>query len=41
MKPMILAFVAMAVISYGASFTLHQLGFASDEQTRGNAVRLD
>ncbi|WP_264479482.1 hypothetical protein [Roseobacter weihaiensis] len=41
MKEIVLAFAAMALISVGASFALHEVGFSSAEQTSGNAVRLD
>lgn len=41
MREIILAFIAMAVISVGASYGLHQAGFSAADQTSGNAVRLD
>jgi hypothetical protein len=41
MKPMLLAFVAMALISVGASYTLHEMGFSAQDRTSGAAVRLD
>ncbi len=41
MKEIVLAFVAMIVISIGASYVLPEMGFSSQEQTAGNAVRLD
>lgn len=41
MKEIVLAFVAMAVISVGASFGLKEAGFSSQDQTTGGSVRLD
>lgn len=41
MKPMILAFAAMAVMSVVAFFALDQAGFSAQEQGSGPAVRLD
>jgi sensor domain CHASE-containing protein len=41
MKAMLLAFAAMAVISVGASYTLHEMGFSAQERTSGEAVRID
>ena len=42
MREIILAFVAMAVISVGASYGLHEIGiFSSEQQTSGDSVRLD
>jgi len=41
MKPMILAFAVMGVISAGAYYALGNFGFSSADQTSGTAVRLD
>lgn len=41
MREIILAFVAMAVIAVGANYLLDETGFSSQDQTTGNAVRLD
>ncbi|MFK7761757.1 MAG: hypothetical protein AB8B62_00715 [Roseobacter sp.] len=41
MKEIVLAFIAMAVISVGASFGLQEVGFSSQDQTTGGSVRLD
>ena len=41
MREIVLAFAAMGVIAFGSSYGLHQAGFSSQEQTTGNAVRLD
>ncbi len=41
MREIVLAFVAMAVISVGANFALQEVGFSSQDQTTGGAVRLD
>ena len=43
MKTMLLAFVAMGVISAGAYFTLGELGFTAQEANTGtnSNVRLD
>ena len=41
MREIFLAFAAMAVISVGSSFALSEMGFSSQEQTTGTAVRLD
>ena len=41
MKEMLLAFAAMALIAIGASYALPELGFSSQAQSAGNAVRLD
>jgi hypothetical protein len=38
---MILAFVAIAVITVGAWYTLGELGFSSSERMSSDAVRLD
>lgn len=40
MREILLAFLAMIVISVGASYGLHRMGFSSAEQTSGTAVRL-
>lgn len=41
MKPMLLAFIAIAVIAFGANYALNNAGFSAADQTSGNAVRLD
>lgn len=42
MREIFLAFVAMAVIAVGASYGLKEFaGFSSEQQTSGDAVRLD
>ncbi|MEM9576647.1 MAG: hypothetical protein AAF999_06505 [Pseudomonadota bacterium] len=41
MREIFLAFAAMAVISFGASYTLGEMGFSSQERTTGGSVRLD
>jgi hypothetical protein len=41
MREIVLAFVAMAMISVGASYMLNEAGFSSQDQTAGDAVRLD
>ena len=42
MRAMLLAFVAIGVISYGAYWALHnEVDFSSAEQTSGSSVRLD
>lgn len=41
MKPMLLAFLAIVVISVGADIALDRIGFSTQEQTAGDAVRLD
>ena len=41
MKAMLLAFVAIAVISVGAYFGLDNAGFSAAEREAGPAVRLD
>ncbi len=41
MREIILAFVAMAVISVGAYYGLNALGFSAADQGAGDAVRLD
>lgn len=41
MREIILAFAAMAVIAVAASYALPQMGFSSQAQTSGEAVRLD
>lgn len=40
MREIILAFVAMAVISVGANFGLNEAGFSAADQATGQAVRL-
>jgi hypothetical protein len=41
MKPMMLAFVATAVISVGAYFVLGEVGVTTEAQTSSPSVRLD
>ncbi|MDZ4096922.1 MAG: hypothetical protein U1D35_18665 [Paracoccaceae bacterium] len=41
MKPMILAFVAIAVVAVLADFGLDYAGFSAQDTTSGPAVRLD
>jgi predicted secreted protein len=41
MKAMLLAFVALAVISVGSNLILQQVGFSSQDRTAGADVRLD
>ncbi len=41
MREIVLAFVAMAAISFAASYALPQFGFSSEAQTSGDSVRLD
>lgn len=41
MRPMLLAFAAMAVITVGAWYALGELGFSSEDRLSGDAVRLD
>lgn len=41
MKPMLIAFAAIAVIAVAANAILGQAGFSSQEQTAGSSVRLD
>lgn len=41
MRPMLLAFVAIAVITVGAWYTLGELGFSSSDRLSSDAVRLD
>ncbi|MGA9408973.1 MAG: hypothetical protein WBV78_00870 [Roseobacter sp.] len=41
MREIILSFAAMAIIAVVASYALPQMGFSSQAQTAGNAVRLD
>ena len=41
MRTMIFAFVFTAVMTVGADFFLDMIGFSAEEQTSGNAVRLD
>lgn len=41
MREIILAFVAMAVISVGSYYTLNELGWSSEEQGSSSSVRLD
>ncbi|MGC1504457.1 MAG: hypothetical protein WA782_10000 [Sulfitobacter sp.] len=40
MKAMLLAFLAVAIISVGANLILEQAGFSSQDRTAGPAVRL-
>ena len=41
MKSMILAFIAIGVIAYGADYGLHRAGFSAAETTSSPNVRLD
>jgi len=41
MKAMLLAFCAIVVISFGASYVLNTQGISASEQATGNSVRLD
>ncbi len=41
MKTMILAFVAIVVIAFGAQATLDNLGFSTQDRATGPSVRLD
>jgi len=41
MRPMLLAFLAIALITVGAWYGLNQTGFSSSERLSGNAGRLD
>ncbi|WP_299917529.1 hypothetical protein [uncultured Roseobacter sp.] len=41
MREIVLAALAMVVISIGANFVLKEAGFSAEEQTTGQAVRLD
>ena len=41
MKTMIVAFVAVFVIAIGADFALDNIGFSTEEQTSGDAVRIN
>ena len=41
MKAMLSAFVVMALISVGAYFGLHEVGFGTDERQASDSVRLD
>lgn len=41
MKTILIAVIAVALVSVGAYFGLDMLGFDSASQTSGNAVRLD
>ena len=41
MKPMMLAFVAIAVIAIGANQMLMKQGFSSQDSYSGDAVRLE
>ncbi len=41
MKPMLLAFIALAIITFGADKALDMIGFSAADQTSGEAVRLD
>ncbi|WP_299962555.1 hypothetical protein [uncultured Roseobacter sp.] len=40
MREMVLAALAMAVISVGAFYGLHEAGFSAADRTAGQAVRL-
>lgn len=41
MREILLAIVAMIIISLGANFALKEVGFSAVDQTTGPAVRLD
>ncbi|MDJ1007074.1 MAG: hypothetical protein QNJ13_04545 [Paracoccaceae bacterium] len=41
MRPMLLAFLAIAVITAGAWYGLERAGFSSSERLSGDAVRLN
>ncbi len=41
MKAMLLAFVAIGVIAFGASYILNERGMSASEKATGNSVRLD
>jgi hypothetical protein len=41
MKAMLAAFLAIALIAFGANYGLHRAGFASDEVMSSPNVRLD
>ena len=41
MKPMLLAFFAIVVISFGASWILNGQGLSAQDRATGNSVRLD
>lgn len=41
MRPMMLAFAAIAVVTVGAWFGLGELGFSAADRQSGDAVRLD
>lgn len=41
MKAMMTGFVLMILISVGAYFALHEIGFSTDQRNAGGAVRLD
>lgn len=41
MKAFLMAMVAMIVISVGSNIVLKEIGFSSQEQGTGSAVRLD
>ena len=41
MKAIVLAAVAMVVVSVGAWAVLHEVGFSAADQTTGDAVRLE
>jgi hypothetical protein len=41
MKPMLLAFVAIGVIAFGANMALMEAGFSSGERNAAPSVRLD
>ena len=41
MKPMLSAFLAIAVIAFGADYALHRAGFSAAERTSSPDVRLN
>ncbi|WP_255766077.1 hypothetical protein [Nereida sp. MMG025] len=41
MKAMLTGFATIAVISIGAYFVLHEIGFSAAEQNSSQGVRLD
>lgn len=41
MKAMMAGFALMILISVGAYFSLHEMGFSSADRNAGSAVRLD
>ena len=40
MRPMLLSFLAIAVIAVGSDIVMPMLGFSAEEQAAGDAVRL-